>query len=345
VAARRVLITGAAGFIGGACLREFLARGWEAVALVHRRTGPELAALARAGRVGLVRGSIVDGAGLLTALAAEHDRLDAVVHAAGRASDVGRGREFRASHLVGTQSVVRCVRELAIRRLIHISTTDVYGLHDFRSADESTPLETRPVNPYPKYKILAELEIARELPAGRYAILRPGAVWGAGDRTILPRVIGYLRAMPFIIHFGRWRGCNRWPLAHVGNVARAALAAAEEEQVSGQAYNVVDRETVSIDEYYRMLAAAFLPGMRRLRSVTLPGWLGAGLGRISTGLSWLLNRDRPVFEPSLYGLQSVSRHLDFSGRSFEALLSRHGLRPVERDAAIEDLRRWVCSGS
>ena len=344
MAEKRVMVTGAAGFIGGACVREFLAHGWEVVALIHRRTSPEFETLARAGRLELIRGSITEGGALLEALGPQRGRLRAVIHAAGRASDLGRDREFRTSHLTGTRNVIRAVRELDLGRLVYVSTTDVYGLHDFTAADESTPLESRPINPYPKYKILAEEAVREGLPPDRHIILRPGAVWGPGDVTILPRMLRYLRSTPVIVHFGRWRGQNRWPLAYVGNVALAALAAAESPGAAGQVFNVVDREFITLEAFYRLLLKAFVPRRGRVRSVTLPLWLGWLPGALTTGLSAALGRERPLFEPTLYGLRSVSCNLDFRGRKFEGLISDAGLRPTNFDSGMAHLVDWARGG-
>ena len=283
-----------------------------------------------------VRASICDR----TALAAALDGagpFDAVVHCAGRASDVGRDRAFRRTNLLGVRNVMACMDAAGIGRLVHVSTTDVYGIRDFTDADENTPFDDNRRNRYPKYKILAERAIADELPSDRAVILRPGAVWGPGDTTIMPRVLKFLARSPAIVHFGKCRGANRWPLAHVRNVATAACLAAGCDEALGQAYNVVDPERTTIDEYYRMLVAARLPARAGLKSVTLPfafGWLA---GTVSEVASNALGMSHPIFEPSRYGLYSVSCDLDFSSAKLQRLFARHGRKFVTRRAGMEEL--------
>ena len=322
---QHVLITGAAGFIGGACVREFLGRGWHVTSLIHRRWSSALAGTRR------VRASITDRASLASALAGRGP-FDAVVHCAGRASDVGSEADFRQTNLLGVQNVMACMNTAAIGRLVHVSTTDVYGLRDFRDADERTPFRNNLRNRYPKYKILAERAIAAELPPDRRVILRPAAVWGAGDTTILPRILDFLRRSPAIVHFGRWRGRNRWPLAHVENVARAAFLAASCDDALGEAYNVLDPERTTIDEYYRMLIAACLPAKAGMLAITLPFAVGWAVGWASELISNALGAKHPVFEPSRYGLYSVSCNLDFSSAKLERLFARHGEPFVTRRA-------------
>jgi len=336
---KAVLVTGAAGFIGGACLEEFLAAGWRVTALVHRRVTPRLARLEEEGRLSLVRGSICRRDRVRAALA-DHIEVagrgfDALVHCAGRASDLGPDRLFRRVNLEGTANLVECMERLPLGRLVHLSTTDVYGVKDFRGCDEGAPLERRPLNPYPRYKILAERVIREGLPPERRVILRPAFVWGPGDTTIQPRVLAFLRASPWILHFGRWRGTNRWPLAWIGNLTRLVRLAATCPETRGRTYNVVDPDRVSLDEYYRLLLAIHLPGKKPPRSVTLPLWVGLAVGGCSTLLANLLRRDRPLFDPTLYGLRHAAADQDFSSSRAQQLLARHGLTLTPTREAME----------
>ena len=321
---RRVLITGAAGFIGSACVREFLERAWDVTALIHRRM-PENWEGAR-----IIQASMTDKDGLTAALV-DSGPFDAVINCAGRASDIGRDREFRSVNYRGVLNLIECMSPAHIGRLIHISTTDVYGIRDFQDADETTPFGNNLHNPYPKYKILAEKAITEMLPPQKHVILRPGAVWGRGDTTILPRVIGFLRKSPYIVHFGKWRGRNRWPLAHVSNVALAAYLGASCDDTLGEAYNVVDTERTTIEEYYRMVIQKCLPEKSGMKSITLPLTTGWIYGAVSSMLSNLFNLKQPLFDPSLYGLYSVSRNLDFSSRKLQDLFTRHGQASISKD--------------
>ncbi len=374
VAGEHAIITGATGFIGAACVREFIARGWRVTALGHERgNGPaggsnrangharrgdsQARALHAAGRLESVRGhprldlascSIADRDALVQVLAdcvARAGGCRALVHCAGRATDVGWDRRFRAANLIGVQNVCHAVNHLKIGRLVHVSTTDVYGVRDFFGADEATPHENNRRNPYPKYKILAEQHIRAHLPRDRYVTLRPAFVWGPGDATVLPRAIGFLRASPVILHFGRWRGRNRWPLAYVGNVARVACAAATSDTALGEAYNVVDPEPITMDEYYRMILDLFLPGQQRKRSLTVPFCLAWPVAALSTVLSDLLDRPRPIYDPSLYGLRHVTHSQDFSSAKAARLLESCGWTFLDRAAALEALRTWDRSGT
>lgn len=304
-------------------------------ALVHRRAATGIDGAAP------VRGDITDAAGLAAALGGRGP-FDAVIHCAGRATDVGPEREFRRVNLLGVRNVVGAMASARIGRLVHISTTDVYGLRDFHGAYENTPYADNIRNPYAKYKILAERAVRQMLGAGRYVLLRPGIVWGPGDRTILPRVLRFLRSSPAIVHFGRWRGRNRWPLAHVRNVARAAYLAAAHDDALGRAINVLDPERTTIEQYYRLVLRACLPARAGMPSVTVPFLFGWAIGQASTLASAALGRDRPLFDPSLYGLYTVSCNLDFATARLQQLFVRHGQAFVDRQSGFEELGRTFC---
>lgn len=327
--ARHVVITGAGGFVGGACAAEFRARGWEVTAPIHRRP-------VRQAGLRTVQVDLADTA----ALSGVPRPIDALVHCAGRATDVGPRARFLRDNVELTAQVCALVRRLEVRRLVHISTTDVYGVRDCDAADEETPLEDNQRNPYAATKILAEEVVRTHLARERYCILRPAFVWGPGDTSVLPRVLAFLRGTPVIVHFGAWRGKNRWPLSYVGNVARAAYLTAWAPRAAGEAYNVVDRERMSLDAHYRDLIEIFFPGMQKKRSCTLPLWVGRAIGNASTQLSNLVRADHPLFDPSRYSLAHITHDQDFSGEKLARLFARHDLAMFDHATGRRALREW-----
>ena len=336
------LVTGAAGFIGGACAGSLMEKGHRVAALVHR--SPLHADPARESKLAAVlRASLTDEDALRREMektcASADLPIDTVVHCAAFASDVGPAALFRRVNFEGTQALVRAARPLGLRRFVFLSTTDVYGLHDFENAGEDTPFDDGARHPYPRFKIAAERWLRETLPPDALAILRPAAVWGPGDTTLLPRFLGFLRNSPAVIHFGRWRGENRWPLAHIRNVCRAAdLAARVEGSVT---WNVVDSEVTTVDGFHRMLLETFFPRRRGLRRVTVPVPLAAMVAGAGTLLARALHRRAPLWDPTLYALRSVSRNLDFSNERLRKAFAEHGMELVSRAEGLEELRRWA----
>ena len=317
------MVTGAAGFIGLNTVRELVRRGVYVYAVTHQKSHPELTALAQSGAL-QIRCADLSEMTHVRAAFASCPTLDAVIHCAGRASDVGWTSEFRKANYASVVNLGTLCRETGVGRLVFVSTTDVYGLRDFNGeCEDGLPYDESARNPYPRFKILAEKWLRANLPLERYAIIRPAAVWGEGDPTLTPRFRAFLETSPYIIHFGRWHGSNRWPLADVRTVAAANCLAATRPEAAGLAINVLDSARTTIDAFYRQVAAQYFPN-RRFRTITLPYACGAALGGYISGVSNLLNLRHPFADPSLYALRSVSHNLDFSNARLLSLCASAG---------------------
>lgn len=316
---KTVLITGSAGFIGLHTVKEFVEQGWFVYALVHRSKSAELAEIQKAGQVKILNGDITSFDSMKNVLLQCPDSMDAIVHCAGRASDIGWAREFRKTNFNSVQHLVELTKQHEVKRFVFVSTTDVYGLKDFSGqTEEQIGYDESARNNYPKYKILAEKWLKSNLPPDRYSIIRPAAVWGDDDPTLTKRMRDFLAWSPYIIHFGRWKGENRWPMVHVSHVARANFLAAVLPQALGESINVLQPQQVSIDDFYRIIAEKYFPD-KKFKTVALPFWLGILVGSFVSFISNLLNLKGPIFDPSLYALYSVSRNLDFSCEKFQNL--------------------------
>ena len=315
-----VLITGAGGFIGHHIVRVFAKHHWTVYALIHRQLPEELHQLPN---VHIIKGSVLAPDIISQITSAIGGRPEVVVHAAGLAADVGPDRIYKALNFES----VKTFSALPTRKLVYLSSSDVYGIKDFHGEDEDTlPLETKPLSPYPKYKIESEKWLRAHLPTDKYVILRPCAVYGQGDKSISNRMVNFLASSPFIIHFGKWKGQNRWPAAAVEKVAQVAYVAACCTDFDGQAINIIDPEHTTMEAFYRQVAAAHFPN-KKFASITVPFWVGKLLGRISTTLSNLLGRTEQLFDPSFYAVHHVASNLDLSCARQQKALERYKTLP------------------
>ena len=297
---KKVLVTGAGGFIGLNTVKMYSKYGFKVFALVHNNIPVELYSMEN---VEIIQGDVTSRDFMM-----QFDkRFDVIAHVAGLASDIGSDEVFRKINY----EPVTYLYELPKEKFIYISSSDVYGIKDFTDADENTPLTEFPKNSYPKYKIMSENFLRQN--CGNYVIIRPAAVWGEGDKTLEKRVEDFLKISPFIVHFGKWKGTNRWPLANVENVAKTVVAASMFDDFDRQAVTVIDPEKTTIDEYYRKIAAKYFPDKKFL-SVTLPFWVGKVIGFISITVSNALKLKHPVYDPTFYALHHVSSNLDFSSQ-------------------------------
>ncbi|MFF0221230.1 dTDP-glucose 4,6-dehydratase [Streptomyces sp. NPDC004629] len=157
----RILITGAAGFIGSNFVRNLLAdtyAGWEGaqVTALDKLTyaGNRANLPASHPRLEFVRGDVCDP-GLLRELLPGHD---AVVHFAAEShvdrSLEGAGEFFR-TNVLGTQTLLDAVLDSGVERVVHVSTDEVYGSIAEGSWSEDRPL--LPNTPYAASKACSDL--------------------------------------------------------------------------------------------------------------------------------------------------------------------------------------------
>lgn len=298
-----ILITGAGGYIGSNAAEYFVRQGYDVTGMVHRKVNPRF----EKSGAKAVPGDLDDPVSLEALF---EKRYDYVLHIAARASDVGKDEWFRRENFEATKVLATRAVTHGVRRFVYLSTADVYGLHDFHGeSEEKLPFDEAVSNPYPKYKIQSEKWLAANLAPERFSCVRPCVVFGNGDTTITPRTIDYLRKSPLLFHFGKWKGENRWPLAHVENVCRALHAAMILPEASGQGVTVLDSKFTTLRQYYREIAREFLEG-KRPRECCLPTATVWPLAWLSTHLS----RREPLFDPTLYSLDTIIHNLDFSNR-------------------------------
>ncbi|GAA2020553.1 dTDP-glucose 4,6-dehydratase [Nakamurella flavida] len=162
----RILVTGGAGFIGSAFVRNVLAdqypglEGAEVTVLDKLTYAGNLANLqpvAEDDRYTFVQGDICD-AELARELVG---KADSVVHFAAE-SHVDRsilgGADFVLTNVLGTQTLLQAAMDTKLTKFVHVSTDEVYGSIDEGSWDEEFPL--RPNSPYSASKASSDL-IAR----------------------------------------------------------------------------------------------------------------------------------------------------------------------------------------
>ncbi|GGM01585.1 dTDP-glucose 4,6-dehydratase [Nakamurella endophytica] len=159
----RILVTGGAGFIGSAFVRNVIAdaypglEGAEVVVLDKLTYAGNLANLesvADSDRYSFEQGDICDPE--LTAKLVGN--ADAVVHFAAE-SHVDRsilgGADFVMTNVLGTQTLLQAALNTKLQKFVHVSTDEVYGSIDEGSWDEQQPLQ--PNSPYSASKAGSDL--------------------------------------------------------------------------------------------------------------------------------------------------------------------------------------------
>jgi nucleoside-diphosphate-sugar epimerase len=282
----KILVTGGGGFLGSAICRRLLQRGDEVVAF-QRGGANELRTIG----AHICRGDIADA----RALGEAAQGCAAIIHTAAKAGIWGDEADYQRCNVVGTQNVLAVCRNLAIRYLVHTSSPSiVHGDADIEGGDESLPISSHFLSPYPATKAQAErLVLAANDGALQTTALRPHLVWGPGDPHILPRLAARVRKgvlpLPGVD--------KRIDTVYVENAALAHVLALGELQgrarCAGKAYFISNDEPLPQGEIIQRLLGAI--GI----SVTirpLPAWLARTAGALCE-TAWPLlglNSEPPV---------------------------------------------------
>lgn len=251
---RRILITGASGFIGRATVQEALDRGLEVVAVVRKTVPPEWKTEAR---IAVMRCDLSDPTE--AERLADAMQVDAVVHAAAHLG--GDESRHKRDSVAATETLLRAMTLSGVKRLVLVSSIAVYDTSKVRAGrqvTERTPLEDIDTarDPYVAGKLSQEVlcQRAADRRGLSLCILRPGAVFGPGRTWNAHLGVGL---GPLLIRFGGRGG--ELPLAHVSTCARVLVAAAKTD-VEG-VFNLLDDD---LPRRRRFLAAHKRSGWPRI---------------------------------------------------------------------------------
>ncbi len=262
----RLLVTGGAGFIGSAFVRQALQDGQRAEILVldlltYAGNLENLAPVADLPSFQFCRGDIRDAGAVRDAF--KSFRPEAVVHFAAE-SHVDRSihspAEFVSTNVSGTGVLLEAAREWPVERFLHVSTDEVYGSIPAQlSADEEWPLS--PSNPYSASKAGADLLVSAY--AKTYAL--PVVITRASNNygpyqfpeKLIPLMIANALADKPLPVYGDGRQVRDW--LHVEDHCRALQAALSVGRV-GEIYNIGgDCSLENIEVVRRVLGCCHKP--------------------------------------------------------------------------------------
>ena len=250
----RVLVTGATGFLGSRLTRRLIEEGYAVRALVRMRS--DLRLLKNLG-VDLAFGDLGDG----PAVNASVLGIDIVVHAGAGTS--GSAKDSETATILGTRNVLDACRQHAVRKLVYISTCNVYetaGYAENEVVTEDAQLERFPMRRghYTAAKLRAEALVIEAMardccPA---VVLRPGTLFGPGG-AIFTRMMGVSFARRLFVVFGD--GESELPLVHVDNAVDAIVECVRNRAADGQVFNVVDRDSFTKKMYMERIVKPLYP--------------------------------------------------------------------------------------
>jgi len=263
---RTVLVTGGSGYFGTSLVDLVLARGDRVRVLDLNRPGDH------DGDVDFVEGDVRDRARLREAC----DGVDVVLHNVAQVP-LARDRElFWSVNVVGTANLLLAARDAGVAKVVHTSTSAIYGIPESNPVDEDT--RPRPLEAYGRAKLAAEWACRDAVAAGLdVTIIRPRTIFGHGRLGIMAILFEFVaEGAPVFVLGG---GANRYQFVHADDLADACLRAAD--RPGPGAYNIGATEFGTMRETLQALVDHAGTGSR-VRS--LPTGPAAAAMRAVTGV-------------------------------------------------------------
>ncbi|MAG54744.1 MAG: NAD-dependent dehydratase [Planctomycetes bacterium] len=255
---RTILITGADGFIGSHLTEELVRRGHRVRAMVWYN------AFGREGWLDDTSGELRDGMEIVpgdvrdahSVRNAMHG-VDVVLHLAAL---IGIPYSYRApqsyvdTNVTGTLNVLQAARELGVSRVVHTSTSEVYGTAQTVPITEDHPLVGQ--SPYAATKIGADqMALSFYKSFGTpVTVLRPFNTYGPRQsaRAVIPTVITQLIAGHDVIHLGATDPTR--DLTFVDDTVAAFIAAATSPTAVGRTIHVGTGHEITIGDLAHTIA-------------------------------------------------------------------------------------------
>ena len=272
-----VLVTGGAGYFGTILVDRVVAAGGRARVLdvnpPEARDGVEIV-------VGDVRDRDV--------VQAACEGVDVVLHNVAQVP-LARDRElFWSVNVLGTANVLVAARSCGVGKVVHTSTSAIYGIPESNPVDETSPAS--PLEAYGRAKLEAEA-LCLDAAAGGLdvTIVRPRTILGHGRLGIMAILFELVaEGAPVFVLDG---GHNRYQFVHADDLAAACLLAAE--RPGATSYNIGARDFGTMRETLQALVDHAGTGARVRSLPSLPARIGMQAAS-ATGLApfapyhWLL---------------------------------------------------------
>jgi nucleoside-diphosphate-sugar epimerase len=303
---RRVFVTGATGFVGGALVRALVRDGAQVHALArHSSDRTSLDDVA----VTWHQGDITVPSSLTGILA----EATWIIHAGGRLGETGLPEQvYKEVNVEGTRNILTAALDMPKRpRVLHVSSPGVLGPIAGEPATEEARLA--PSNPYERSKAAAE-DVARDFAARglEVVIARPEFIYGPGDRHVLGLFTAIRRGRFFYINGGK-HNCHPTYIADAVNGMLLCLSHGR----PGEVYHITGPRSVSFRELGDTIARAL--GVRATSFSVPRGLASAGaaglevLGRFF-GATPPLSRSGVAFfsEDRRFSWQKAHKELGYS---------------------------------
>jgi NAD dependent epimerase/dehydratase len=256
---KKILVTGADGFIGSHLTEELVRRGCDVRAFVLYNSFNSWGWLDHSDSeivksLDVFSGDIRDPHGVKKAM----EGCDIVMHLAALIAipySYHSPDTYIDTNVKGTLNIVQAARELGVEKVVHTSTSEVYGTAKFVPITEEHPLQGQ--SPYSASKIGAD-QIAMSFYTSfdtPVSIIRPFNTYGPRQsaRAIIPTVIAQIAKGQKKIKLGSLHPTR--DMNYVMDSVRGFIAVAESEKSVGEVINIGSNYEISMGEMVNMITA------------------------------------------------------------------------------------------
>ncbi len=256
VEGRTVLVTGAGGFIGSHLTERLVQEGADVRAFVRYNSRSDRGLLETLPydvqrKLTIIMGDLRDPSAVRDAL----NGVEVVFHLGAIISipySYIHPREVAETNVLGTLNVLLAAKEIGITRIIHTSTSEVYGTAQYVPIDEKHPLHAQ--SPYAATKVAADqlaqsFYLSYDLPV---VTIRPFNTYGPRQsaRAIIPTIIVQALTKDEIL-LGSMR--PRRDLTYVTDIVEGFILAATARGVEGKVINLGTGKDISIGELAELI--------------------------------------------------------------------------------------------
>lgn len=249
---KKVLVTGADGFIGSHLVEELLNEGYDVRAFVYYNSFNSWGWLdslpkEKLEKIDVFAGDIRDPNGVREAM----KDIDEVYHLAALIAipfSYHSPDSYVDTNIKGTLNVLQAARDLGTKRILVTSTSEVYGTAKYVPIDENHPFQGQ--SPYSATKIGAD-RIAESFYRSfnmPITIVRPFNTYGPRQsaRAVIPTIITQLLAGKKEIKLGSLTPTRDFN--YVKDTARGFIEIAKSDETIGEEVNIATRQEISIEE-------------------------------------------------------------------------------------------------
>lgn len=282
---RTVLVTGGSGYFGSILVEQSLARG-DTVRVLDLNPSDSGAET--------VQADVRD----LDAVRAACRGVDLVLNNVAQVPLARDRALFWSVNVTGTANVLLAARDAGVAKVVHTSSSAVYGIPEQNPVDEASP--ARPREAYGRAKLEAEV-LCRQAAADGLdvSIIRPRTILGHGRLGLMAILFELVaEGAPVFVFDG---GHNRYQLVHADDLADACLRAGD--RVGPGAYNIGATEFGTMRETLEALCDTAATGARVRSIPSAPARLAMrGLAAVGQGpfapYHWLLYGESLWFDTS-----------------------------------------------